>query len=389
MKIWNRLGAVALIVAMVMSMTTVAFATEVSVNPCQVAFTLTDESGELLEDVTVLFKDTETGDEYLKLFNAEEYLAGYEMRLSLIEGRTYSVTFDYPSKSKGVFEIVNEDGAEILPFTATGESMNFKWIIRFFTPSDTPSSEYVASDVGNEEAQALLQSLLDEVAKQEKNELFQKALNSVWSVDSTSEQHWYEVYCYGDASEWDDFTSLEKMLWYELYVEPCMKLQAGRYDKYLASINLWHSNVTKSTYDGFVRAKAQGVADAYLAFMDWQYNYIVETGTVFNVMTGKTLSDARFQDSVDAEPAPDEVAGGDTVEVIEDLTPDETEDPKETVAPVEDTEEPVDEQEEKGIWDDTISKLKDNIFTIGLIIVSCGALLVMFIIRKRKNMDED
>jgi len=388
-KIWNRLGAVALIVAMVMSMTTVAFATEVSVNPCQVAFTLTDESGELLEDVTVLFKDTETGDEYLKLFNAEEYLAGYEMRLSLIEGRTYSVTFDYPSKSKGVFEIVNEDGAEILPFTATGESMNFKWIIRFFTPSDTPSSEYVASDVGNEEAQALLQSLLDEVAKQEKNELFQKALNSVWSVDSTSEQHWYEVYCYGDASEWDDFTSLEKMLWYELYVEPCMKLQAGRYDKYLASINLWHSNVTKSTYDGFVRAKAQGVADAYLAFMDWQYNYIVETGTVFNVMTGKTLSDARFQDSVDAEPAPDEVAGGDTVEVIEDLTPDETEDPKETVAPVEDTEEPVDEQEEKGIWDDTISKLKDNIFTIGLIIVSCGALLVMFIIRKRKNMDED
>ena len=95
----------------------------------------------------------------------------------------------------------------------------------------------------------------------------------------------YKVYAEGTSEEWDEKTTFDKMLWYDLYINPLAVITRESSGEVLSSFTTF-SHETCYMQESFLSGFDESLAEAYMDIMEWQYNYIVENNAVYNFMTG-------------------------------------------------------------------------------------------------------
>lgn len=179
-------------------------------------------------------------------------------------------------------------------------------------------------------------------------------------------------------------TPYERWLWDCSYVIPCLKVSAGDYDRMCGSLENWFNNaVSTPRHDIEFRGTPEMLA-AYDALMEWQYYFFVETGTVYNFITGKTNLEEKYGEEAAAAPAPAEP----TAPPESDPVVEQTEDPKEptsdtaTGTPSDAPAAPDDEADAGS----AAGALKGSILTIVILVVLVGGLAVILYLKKKKDV---
>ena len=162
---------------------------------------------------------------------------------------------------------------------------------------DTPS-ESIGPDVSSSE------SAYDaEAIKKEADAVWVPFLNSMSTVEEDATimevadsmtsfcAGYYEEITGKEKAEYVNMSTLDKVLWWHTYVIPANATTSGDYNTYFSSVNQWNLRVADSAYGMLENDKLTEQADAYRALMEWQYNYFMKYGTMYNFMTGKTLAE--------------------------------------------------------------------------------------------------
>lgn len=391
MKHLKRIFSLFLALLFVSSMGTVAYATEaMPKEKCTVSVTLTDKTGSILEDIDIVFIDTENGGEYPKTITSLEYLFQIGVKIGLPKGRTYSVRFDYLSAKKGLFKITNSDGSAISTFTADSDSLSFDWIIENGAGGAVESqpqnetvgeqqTEYTAGDFDNEEAKEVFQRFLDVAAKYKDNDYFNQIL-AIYEADDYA--NYYAKYSDETADDFKAKSPLEKFVIYNTYVKPCMKMALGEWSQYFETKELFLSKCCTSylNYLNRVDRNSTELADAFKALFEFQYDYIISSPThdIYNFYTGQTKNEV-------VESTPQE-----TLSPEEEQRQKEEKEFESRVQELESQYEDENNKEEKaGIWDGVLKELKANWFTLVLILIGCGVLVAVIVIRKKKAIDDN
>lgn len=361
-------------------------AQQAGLGDCRLTFALADETnGIFIDEITITLLNQDTNLEYNYYMTSADYLFGITVGGNVKQGSTYNIALNYASK--GQFIIKNADGTDITNFVADSDTHSFDWVVTSTDTStdstqvltntssepETPkASEYVA-DTDNADADAAFNTFMESASKIENNSKFDILFSYYKDMESEYAKR-YAEYCGKTEEEYKAFTPFEQFLWYELYVNPIMYTTFGNYDSYFESIGRWHSTVTSLAY-GLLSRCGQEQADAYQILMDWQYNYFIETGTMYNFITGKSSVEENKElevlspntkttdgDSTDGDPTDKE---------IQNLLNEEKKD------------------KDTGIWSDFIQGVKDNAVTVVILLVLAGILVGVIIYRKRKAIDGD
>ena len=150
-------------------------------------------------------------------------------------------------------------------------------------PEDTVSTTYDAETI---KAQASIEwgIFLDCVAIMETDEKY-AAILETYETTADVLSKYYEIVTGRDAQEYLDFSSYEKFLWYTTFINPANIANTTDYETYFSSLAKWNSNVVGSTYKLLQNQGAHEQAEAYLALMEWQYEYFIEYGMMYNFIT--------------------------------------------------------------------------------------------------------
>ena len=239
-------------------------------------------------------------------------------------------------------------------------------------------------DTGNEQADKVFNQYLEVASDILVGDKYADFISSVESGDEVYEG--FYIACVGGTSaDWDAMTTFEKILWYDLYINPLFVISAYSYDKVLTSFGAF-SHETCKMYKSTLERYDEALAEAYMSIMEWQYYYIVENSAVYNFITGvdslgrteiAEVTQFAMEESVEAAPSEENVEMSESSENVEEIVDTQAID------------EPIVEEEEKGIWDDTIQSLKEKWLTFLILGISVIALAGVTIYRKSKAIDDD
>ena len=396
-KLTRRILILIVVVICVLGTSTTAFATAVTknkkknkkVDDCRLTFTLTDKTnGIFIDEITITLFNQDTNLEYNYNMTSADYLFGINVGGNVKQGSIYNIALNYASK--GQFIIKNADGTDITNFLADSDAHSFDWVV---TSADTnatstqtnlnsdeqtsKASEYVA-DTDNADADAAFNTFMESASKMENNSKFDMLFSFYTSTEDECAKR-YAEYCGKTEEEYKAFTPFEQFLWYELYVVPVMHTTFNDYDTYFENIDKWHSYVTSTTY-GLLSRCGQEQADAYQTLMDWQYNYFIETGTMYNFITGKSS----IEENKELEVL-ETVTETTNSNLIDNNTTDGDPTEKEIQSLIDEE----NKDKDTGIWSEFIKKVKENAITITILLVLVGTLIGVIIYRKRKAIDGD
>lgn len=232
--------------------------------------------------------------------------------------------------------------------------------------------------VKNAEAEAVFKEFLDAVGF--------IATEPTWNGEVGTFLHYYSIYAnseHGDGENYakcvsggtkEDYLAMsmfDRFLWMETYVYLASAIMDGNRSYYLDSKETYKSRLTDCVVSRMTGTDAETVKAAYLKLMDWQYDYIMAHGVPFNFINNSSYLD-EIKTTEPAAPTQSPEPGNDPIE-----KPSQTEQVPAETAP----------EEEKGIWEDTITALSRNLISIAIIIVFGSVLLALYIVRKRNNID--
>ena len=360
------------------------------IGDCRLTFSLTDQTGGAFsDDVMITLLNTETSLEYTYKMTSADYLLGITVAGNVKQGN-YSIALSY--ENKGTFTIQNADGTDISSFAADSTEHVFDWVV---SGSDTAG----VSDTGetgeikeNPEQSGAVEGNNNTPGTgiKEADDLWEAFLNAVAPIESNSEYSvilevtqktapiystYFENATGRDKEDYINMTPFEQFLWYATYIMPYNAINASDYDTYCGSVAKWLTYSVHTPYNTLSTHGTSEMADAYRALMEWDYYYFIENGTIMNFMTGNTsLEHSAVEVVPTAEPA------GEPTE------PQESENyPEESQV----REESPEDDGEKGIWDGVIQGIKDNAFSIAILIVLLGAVTAVVIYRKHKAINDD
>lgn len=360
------------------------------IGDCGLTFSLTDQTGGAFTDeVMITLLNTETSLEYTYTITSADYLLGITVAGNVKQGN-YSIALSY--ENKGTFTIQNADGTDISSFAADSTEHVFDWVVSGGntagvldtgeTDEKKENPDQSGADQGNNNTTG--------TGIKEADDLWEAFLNAVAPIESNSEYSvileltqetapfysgYYENATGRDKEEYINMTPFEQFLWYATYILPFNAINASDYDTYCGSVAKWLTYSVDTPYDTLSTHGTSEMADAYRALMEWDYYYFIENGTIMNFMTGNTsLEHSSVEVVPTAEPA------GEPAE------PQESENyPEESQV----REESPEDDGEKGIWDGVIQGIKDNAFSIAILIVLLGAVTAVVIYRKHKAINDD
>lgn len=370
----------------VLSMSITAFAAEVTptgetgAEDCRLTFSLTDKTnGIFIDDITITLLNTETNVEYTYTMTSADYLFGITVGGNVKQGN-YNIALNYASK--GQFTVQNADGTPISSFTADSTAHTFDWEVisnesttkndtQENTATDNTATETFIVDTGNEEADKLWSAFLDSVSIIETDSKYSQILKIVQDTADFNAGYYANI-TNRSKDEYLEMTPFEQFLWYSTYILPVNAITSSDYDTYCGTVAKWNANAVGIPYNWLTTYGTSEMADAYRALMEWDYKYFTEHGAVMNFITGKTSLENDDLDVLTTEDANGN-DGDPTKEEIEELMEEEE---KAT-------------EEDKGIWGDTVSLIKDNAITIAILLILVGATIGVVIYRKRKAIDDD
>lgn len=381
----KKIAPVALAMLCLLSMSVTAFATPVEdpegeENQCCLSFIVTDSThGIFMDDITITLLGMEKGREYTFAVTNADYLFGFTVG-GMVEPDDYNVALNYDSKGSGTYTVQNEDGSAIKTISADGGELALRWVVVYngeanaTEPQESTADDYVA-DTDNEEANAVWNAFLGAIAPIETDSRYSSILKTTKST-AAFDAKYYEKATGNSADEYLNMTPFEQFLWYATYVDPVNAITAGDYDYNCGSVENWLAHGVSVSYNLLKTFASAEMLEAYEELMVWDYNYFLETGSVYNFLTGKGSNE---ENPVVDVPDPGDV----TTEPVEPEEP-----VVEPSAPAQPSE-PVEPEEEGGIWDDTKDAIKDNMITIAILVILAGALVGIIVYRKKKTIDDE
>ena len=394
----KKISTFMLIIFCCMSVCLTAFASEVKpVNEpegkdCRLTFSVKDKTnGIFIDELKITLMDLNTNVEYNYIMTSADYLFGITVGGNVKQGN-YNIALNYASKEQ--FTVQNADGTAINSFNADSEAHTFDWVVVSKSGGETTqkstteikAGEYVAK-TSNEEADKVWNTFLESVAILETDSKYETVMKFYETTKNNYARNYVKV-CEGKTE--DDYlkmTPFERFLWYSTYVTPVMTTTYGDYDSNFGSIGKWNSSVVGQAYHLLKNQRATEQAEAYKTLMEWQYNYFIANGSMYNFITGKSSIE---ENSKLEKVSPDSANGKDKDPSKEDIQSllEETGISKEEIQSLID-EEKNSTKADKGIWSDTVTLIKGNAFTIVILLILVGATIGVIIYRKRKAIDDD
>lgn len=232
--------------------------------------------------------------------------------------------------------------------------------------------------VENEEAEAVFKEFLDAVGF--------IANDPSWNGSIGTFLYYYDIYAKSENGEGDmyekcvsggtkeDYLAMhlfDRFVWMETYVYLANAIIEGNRSYYLDNKETFKTRLTDLTIGRMNGNNADVVKEAYLTLMDWQYDYIMTTGVPFNFINNRSYLD-EIKETQSMTPIDSTKSGLES----EEKSAQSSQDPA-----------TADPAEEKGIWEDTLTVLSRNLISIAIIIVFGGILVVLYVIRRRNNID--
>ena len=332
--------------------------------------------------VTVTFTITTPGNmqgrEYVHEIDNYSIMYGFSPLVILPLTFTYDISFDFGG-AEG-FILVTEEGGAVEPYTTTEKNDTLVWKVVKASGSEDgaddqggnalPSdqlSEIKDAHTSNPEADLVFNTFLDAVKGMEGDPnydafflLYHDDFQRFFGAE-------YEKHCAGTMEDWEGFTPFQRFIYYETYVRLVYQTPAysdmGRYE----TKSKYDSSVTRLSYDAFIKAGAEKEAAAYRALTDWQWEYYLLHGTVYNFVDG--VVEALKIDS-EVTPAPPDEAVSPSPGVSGESNPGET------------------AETSPGIWDETKNKMSGLTITLTILGVLLAALAVIYFIRRQKSREE-
>lgn len=140
------------------------------------------------------------------------------------------------------------------------------------------------------EADTLWKNFLDEVSVVETDNKYATILELVGDM-AEFQSKYYATATNRDADEYVKMSDYEQLLWYSTYILPVNAATCSDYNTYCGSVAKWDSNVVGNAHHWFEKYGTQEMADAYRALMEWDYSFLMQTGSVYNFITGKTSAE--------------------------------------------------------------------------------------------------
>lgn len=138
-----------------------------------------------------------------------------------------------------------------------------------------------------EEAKELWSDFLESVSVIETDNKYAPVLK-VYKDTADFRAGYYEKVTGNSKSEYLDMSTFEQFLWYSTYIFPVNATTASGYETYFGSLAKWNSNVAGNDYNLLKNQGATEQAQAYRTLMEWQYNFFLQTGSMYNFITEKT-----------------------------------------------------------------------------------------------------
>lgn len=366
---------VAILLVAVILVTYIPLASATTGGPCTITFSLRNESGSVIEDdIYITLTSQTTGRAYNFTVVANEYNYDISVLGTVPQGSVYDIMIEYKSAYTGFYQVVNEDGSPITTFDANAAEATLNWKI-IFTGNTTPSV-----DTMDEEAPGVWQSFMDYwnahemYADKAENALL---FDFVEDMQMGFSEH-YEIYCGKPREEWLEMTLDEQTLVWLVWILPNQKISAvGAQTLYFKSESDFLNRGLSLAFS-VLSYYDEDVVVAYEKLMLWQYDYIVRRGKPYN-----------FVANITERNTPSTLPATEPTENIE-TTPSFTV-PEETQFSTE----PAPQKSfwerafDASLWSGVGEKLMDNVVTIALLAVFAVALLVIWYIRKKKNIDSE
>jgi len=338
-------------------------------------------NGDFTEDINITLSDIASGNEYrFALTNDTNYMTV----VNVIANTTYSILLEYLDTDK--FFVLNSDGSAIGKFGATADGNNLNWII---TDSNDSKSANVAgtksissiSISDDSDASDVFQKFYDTVKGMDGNQKWDGFFSTYVAYEKIQAQQYMDT-CGGTTDDWLKMSNFDRFLWYETYIRIVNYMGLANYDRFFSSEQNYLTNTIDNAYHDLLVYGDGTEAAAYKTLMLWQYDYIIQNGTVYNFMTNQNSSNS---DQI-SEPSiqPDETQGiqkEDQPEIntrLQDLTKDPVQENLKT-----------NKVTEKSIWGKTFSRVKSSYVTIIILIILCAGLAGIVIYRKSKVIDDD
>lgn len=347
---------------------------------------LNDETeGEFTDDIEIKFYAENEGFSPSKIATQEDYAHGFKFGFSLMDDRASRLEFIYPQSDK--YCIMTRDGQIYnMDLMVTKEMEN--QILEFqICPIALLEAETVVQDNEVSNSSGMFVSTDNVEIDKIVNEYLAKAYvmvgdkkyDTFFSQYDSKNRHAerYEQYCGKTKEEWFEYTCFEQFIMYETYVKPCMYIGLSDYDYYFGSIEKFRSNIAGTAYKSLARAD-QEQADLFLEMMEWQYEYIVQNGSPYNILTGKSAveENADLESIAAANAAAKEAADAKDREYLAAV--------RETIMEEENI---VDEQVALLSSVDEASSSSSNGLVIIIVtaIIVCGAVAIVAILKKKQN----
>lgn len=357
---------------------------------CRLTFSLTDKTnGVFTDEISITLLNTDTSLEYNYTITSGDYLIGVPVGGNVKQGN-YSIAISYSSKGQGQFVVQNADGTEISTFTADSTEHTFDWVVCGIESTELPTPEIKGNEeqgsktaedyiveTGIEEADRLWKEFVEAVAPIQNDSNYSQILKIVQDTAEFNSSY-YESATGNSKDEYLDMTSFEQFLWYSTYILPYIAINAGDYNTYCATVSKWNAYAVSVPYNWLKTFGEAEMADAYRALMEWDYQYFIEHGSIFNFMEANTSLEQDIQDILSAsEEASEELQTKQPTEkeVIESSVKEESRGGE--------------KKEEKGIWDKTIAGIKNSVLTIVILLILSGATIAVIVYRKSKAIDDD
>ena len=153
--------------------------------------------------------------------------------------------------------------------------------------SDVSTTAYDAEAI-KEEASMAWNAFFEVVAVMETDPAYSTIIKVYENTETVYSQH-YQTVTGKDAQKYIDLTSFEKFLWYSTYITPAIiDVNTSDYETYFGTLAKWNSNVVGNTYQLLKNQGATEKAEAYKTLMEWQYNFFIEHGMMYNFITQQT-----------------------------------------------------------------------------------------------------
>lgn|GEM_PF-6949590 len=319
---------------------------------------------------------------------------------TIVANTTYIAVFIFDD---GDYSVCERNGDPVSRFAMTAQGYNADWIVmnKDEGNNDTaavgvPQGGGATGDSVRNEGLAMYARFIDVIGFIESDPRYDNLFDAVFPLEVNS----YVNFAGGNEDDWEAMSRYDRYMIFCTYLYPMKMLSLGNYSRYFDSIQTFNNNVIGINYRLIKSVVGDDEAEAFKELMAWQYEYFKgHNNAFFDFTTG--INSTEYKNGIrpgDLLPVEQPGNTGDNAqdEAVQggDGQGKETPD-SEVKTPVPATAAPTpaapvtpEAEQKKGIWDDTIKKLKGSSLTIIILVIVAAALAGVIIYNKKRDIKD-